>query len=73
MNKYFFFIIFQLSSTLQLDMMLENELLAFTLFLMGIKDSVLDQIGFRTLCMNELWSKTEVPLYIYIYIAQSRS
>ena len=64
MNKYFGFIIFHLSSTLQFDWMLENELFASTLLLMGINDSVLDQIGLRTLCRNDLWSKTEVPLYI---------
>ena len=44
--------------------MLENELFASTLFLMGINDSILDQFGFCALCRNELWSKTEVPLYI---------
>ena len=68
MNKYFCCIIFNFSSTLQFDFILENELFAFTLLLMGINDSVLDQIGFQTLCRNELWSKTEVPLYIYIYL-----
>ena len=62
------FILFHLSSTLQYDLMLENELFAFTLFLMGINDSVLDQIGFRTLCRDELWSKTEVELYIMIEV-----
>ena len=49
MNKYFCFIIFHFSSTLQFDFMLENELFAFTLFPMGINDSGLDQIGLRTL------------------------
>ena len=44
--------------------MLEIELFAFTLFIMGINDSVLDQIGFLTLCRNKLWSKTEVALYL---------
>ena len=68
MNKYLCTIIFHLSSTLQFDLMLENELFAFTLLLMGINYSVLDQIGIRTHCRNEMWSKTEVPLYIYIYI-----
>ena len=68
MNKYFCFIIFHFSSTLQFDLMLENKLLAFQLFLMGIDDSVLHQIGFRTSCRNELWSKTEVPLY---FVSQS--
>ena len=48
--------------------MLENELFAFTLFLMGIDDSVLDQFDFKKLCKNELWSKTEVPLHIYVYM-----
>ena len=43
-------------------MMPENELLAFTAFLMEINDSVLDEIGFRTLCRNELWSETMVSL-----------
>ena len=40
------------------------------LFLIGINYTELDQIGFVTLCRNELWSKIEVPLYIYIYINQ---
>ena len=51
MNKYFLFIMFHFSSTLQFDLMLKNELFAFSLFLMGINDSVLDQIGFCTLCI----------------------
>ena len=58
MNKYFCFTIFHFSSTLLFDLMLEKELFAFTLFLMGISDSLLDQIGFQALCRNELWSKT---------------
>ena len=58
-EKYLCFIMFHFSRTLQFDLMLENELFAFTLFLMEINDSVLDQISFRTLCSNELWSKTE--------------
>ena len=44
-----------------------NKLFAFMLFHKGINDSVLDQIGLRTLCRNKLWSKTEVQLHIYIY------
>ena len=64
MNKYLCVIIFHLSSNLQIDLMLENELSAFTLFLMGINDSVLDLIGFLTLCRKALWSETEVPLHI---------
>ena len=47
---------------MQFDLMRENELFAFT-FLMGINNFILDQIDFLTLCRNELWSKTEVPLY----------
>ena len=65
MKKYFCFIIFHFSRTLQFDLMLENELFAFALFLMGINDSVFDQIDFRTLCRNELWSKTEVSLLYF--------
>ena len=49
--------------TLQFDLMLDKKLFTFTLFLMGINDSVLDQIGFQTICRNKLWSKTDVPLY----------
>ena len=63
-NKYLLFFIFHLNRTLQFDLMLENELCASTLFLMGINDSLLDLIGFRALCRKELWSKTEVPLYL---------
>ena len=37
MNKYFYFIIFHLGSTLQFDLMLENELFPFTLFLIWNK------------------------------------
>ena len=65
MNKYFWFIIFHFSRTLQFDLMLAYELHALTLFPMGINDSVLDQIGFQILCRNELWCKTEVPLYLH--------
>ena len=65
MSKYFCFIIFHFSSTLQFDLIIENELFAFTIFLIGISDSVLDQIGFRTLCRNELSSKIEVSLHIF--------
>ena len=65
-EKYLCFVIFHLSSTLQLDLMFENKLFAFTLFLMEINDSVLDQISFRTLCRNELWCKQRRHC-IYIY------
>ena len=56
MNKYLCFIIFHLSSTLHFDLMLENELFAFTLFIMGINDSVHDQIGFRTLSRSIVYN-----------------
>ena len=55
---------FHFSSTLHFDWMLENELFSSTLFPMGMND----EIGFRTLGSNKLLSKTEAPLYIYIYI-----
>ena len=67
MNKYVCFIIFQLSSNLQFGLMLEIELFASTLFLMGINDSVLDLIGLRTLCRKALWSETEEPLYVCLH------
>ena len=70
MNKYFCSIIFHFRSTLQFNLMLENELFAFTLFLMGINDFVLNQIGFLALCWNELWSITDIALYIKQYIYQ---
>ena len=63
MNEYICFIIFHLGSTLHVDLMFANELFAFALFLMRLNYSVLDHIGFRTLCRNELWSKTEVALH----------
>ena len=50
--------VFNFSGTSQFDLMHENELFAFTLFFMAINDSVHDQIGFRTLCRNEMLSKT---------------
>ena len=40
--------------------------LKYLLFLMGKRVSVLEQIGFRPPNSNELWSTSEVPLYIYI-------
>ena len=59
---------FHLSSTLQFDLMLENELFALTSFLMGINDSILDQIDFRTLCWNTLWYHCTSLLHKYIHI-----
>ena len=73
MNIYCSFIIFHLSSTSQIDLKMRTNyfhlrylfpFLFLTLFIMGINDSVLDDIGFRILSSNELWSKTEVQLYI---------
>ena len=37
-----------------------NELISFTLFVMGKYDSVFEQIVFRTAFQNESCSKTEV-------------
>ena len=58
------FTIFHISSTLQFDMMLENELFACAFLFTRIIDSVLDKIDFRTPCRNELRSKTVIPPYI---------
>ena len=48
MNKYFCFIVFQFSSILQFDLMLENELFAFTLSPIGINDSILALLDFSS-------------------------
>ena len=75
-NKYFYFIMFHFSSTVQFDGMLENELLTFALFPIGMNDSMLDQIRLRAPCRNELWSKTDLPLYFYFernLFSQSKS
>ena len=53
LGEYVFLLYYiSFSSTLQFDLTLEIELFAFTLFIILINDSVLDQIGVRTLCMN---------------------
>jgi hypothetical protein len=46
-----------------------NGLIQFTLFLMGKFNSKVEQLESRTVSWNGLYSKFEVPLYIYYILS----